>query len=262
MKRLLCVLLVTTMLLSFTACDKENQNKVTIYIPDTDYIPDTEIVSQADTVSPQLSVTHIFEEGWQEKESFRVTFSGNTEILGVGKDAPTMIFNGKTVITEIAGVKRSEATYDENGHQISRITPFLTENAAVAKMEITFTYDTYGRKLTQVTKYSYPDKAEPVIQTQTYTYTDTETGSKGTFTEGNTTYVLEYDRNYRLVAKTTVTDGQEVSRTESEYDEHGNQISSVSYTYGQKSLELRFAYKAVEVSKETANRLPYFNRAN
>ena len=262
MKRLLCALLVMTILLSFAACGKEKQNKVTIYIPDTDYIPEAETVSQTDTVSPRLSVTYIFEDGWQEKESFRVTYSGNVEILGVGKDAPTMIFNGKTVITEIAGVYRSEATFDDNGRQISRITPFLTENATVAKMEFTFTYDTHGRKLTQVTKYSYPDKAEPVIQTQTNTYTDTETGSKGTFTEGNTTYVLEYDKNYRLVAKITVTDGQEVSRTESEYDEHGNQISSVSYTYGQKSSQTRFTYKAVEVSEETVKRLPYFNREN
>ena len=262
MKKLFCVLMVMTVLLSFAACGKEKQNKVTIYIPYTDYIPDTEAVSQTDTASAQHSVTYIFEEGWQEKESFRVTFSGNTEILGVGKDVPAMIFNGKTVITEIAGVYRSEATYDDKGHQISRVTPFLTEKATVARMEFAFTYDAHGRKLTQVTKYCYPDQAEPVIQTQTYTYTDTETGSKGTFTEGNTTYVLEYDKNYNLVAKITVTDGREVSRTESEYDEHGNQISSVSYIDGQKDSQTRFAYQAVEVSEETADRLPYFNRDN
>lgn len=256
MKKLLCVLLVMTILLSFAACGKEKQRKVTIYIPETD------TVHQADTASAPLSVTYIFEEGWQEKESFRVTCSGDTEILGVGKDAPTMIFNGKTVITEIAGVYRSEATYDDNGRQISRITPFLTENATMAKMEFTFTYDAHGRKLTQVTKYYYPDKAETVTEIQTYTYTNTDTGIKGTFTEGNTTYVLEYDKNYHLVAKATITDGHEVSRTEYEYDEHGNQVKTVTYDQGQKTSETKFTYKAMEVSEETANRLPHFNRDN
>ena len=254
MKKLFCVLLVLTTFLSIAACAAEKQNMVTIYIPDTDI--------QIDPDSTQRTVTYLFEEGWQEKESFRVTYSGNVEILGVGKDAPTMIFNGKTVITEIAGVYRSEATFDDNGRQISRITPFLTENATVAKMEFTFTYDTHGRKLTQVTKYSYPDKTEPVTETQTYTYEETETGSKGTFTEGNTTYVLEYDKNYRPVAKVTITDGQEVSRTESEYDEHGNQVKTVTYDRGQKISEAEYTYKAVEVSEETANRLPHFNRDN
>lgn len=256
MKKVFCVLLVMTVLLSFTACSKEKQSKVTIYIPDTD------TVLQTDTVSAQRTVTYIFEEGWQDKESFRVTYSGNIEILGVGNDAPTMIMNGKTVITEIAGVYRSEATYDDNGRQISRITPFLSENANMAKMEVTFTYDAQGRKLTQVTKYYYPDKAEPVTETQTYTYTDTETGSKGTFTEGNTTYVLEYDKNYCMVAQTTVTDGQEVSRTEAEYDEYGNQLSETTYANGQKQMEMKYTWKAVEVSEETANRMPYCKRGN
>ena len=256
MKKLLCVLLAMTVLLTLAACGQEKQRKVTIYIPETD------TVYQADMVSAPLSVTYIFEEGWQEKESFRMTCSGDTEILGVGNDAPTMIFNGKTVITEIAGVYRSEATYDDNGRQISRITPFLTENATMATMEFAYTYDAQGRRLTQVTKYYYPDQALPVIETQTYTYEETETGSKGTFTEGDTTYVLEYDKNYYLVAKATISEGHEVSRTESEYDEHGNWIRSVSYAYGKKTFEQQYSYKAVEVTEETANRLPYFKRGN
>lgn len=256
MKKLLCVLLAMTVLLTLAACGQEKQRKVTIYIPETD------TVYQADMVSAPLSVTYIFEEGWQEKESFRMTCSGDTEILGVGNDAPTMIFNGKTVITEIAGVYRSEATYDDNGRQISRITPFLTENATMATMEFAYTYDAHGRRLTQVTKYYYPDTAETETEIQTYTYEDTETGSKGTFTEGNTTYVLEYDKNDRLVAKATVTDGLEVSRTECEYDEHGNWVKAVTYDRGQKVSEAEYTYKAVEVSEETANRLPHFNRDN
>jgi len=254
MKKLFCVLLVMTILLFTAACGKGKQNMVTIYIPDTDI--------QFSTDSVQLTVNYIFEEGWQEKESFRVTFRGDTEILGVGKDVPTEIYNGNTIVTEIAGVRRSEATYDDHGRQISRITPFLSENANMAIMEFAFTYDTLGRKLTQVTKYSYPDKAEPEIETQTYTYEDTETGSKGTYTEGNTTYVLEYDKQYNLVAKVTITDGQEVSRTENEYDEYGNWISSVSYACGQKISEQQYTYKTVEVTEETANRLPYFKREN
>ena len=254
MKKLLCVLLAMTVLLSLAACGQEKQRKVTIYIPEIDTL------YQADRVSAPLSVTYIFEEGWQEKESFRMTCSGDTEILGVGNDAPTMIFNGKTVITEIAGVYRSEATYDDNGRQISRITPFLTENATMATMEFAYTYDALGRRLTQTTKYSYPDKAEPEIETQTYTYEDTETGSKGTYIQGNTTYVLEYDKQCNLVTKATITDGQEVSRTENEYDQYGNWIRSVSYAYGQKTFEQHYTYKAVEVTEETANRLPWFKR--
>ena len=256
MKKLLCVLLTMTVLLTLAACGQEKQRKVTIYIPETD------TVYQADRGSAPLSVTYIFEEGWQEKESFRMTYSGDIEILGVGKDVPTQIFNGKTVITEVAGVCRSEATYDDNGRKISRITPFLTENATMATMEFAYTYDAHGRKLTQVTKYSYPDRAEPVTEIQTYTYEDTETGSKGTFTEGDTTYVLEYDKNYRLVAEVTITDGREVSREECEYDEHGNPVKAVTYDRGQKVSEAEYTYKAVEVSEETANRLPHFNRDN
>ena len=254
MKKLCCLVLVMIILLSFGACGKEKQNMVTIYIPDTDI--------QIDTDSTQRTVTYLFEEGWQEKESFRVTYIGDTEILGVGNDAPSDIFDGNTIITEIAGVKRSEATYDDCGRQISRITPFISKNANVAVMEFAYTYDVQGRRLTQVTKYYYPDQALPVIATQTYTYEETETGSKGTFTEGDTTYVLEYDKNYYLVAKATISEGHEVSRTESEYDEHGNWIRSVSYAYGKKTFEQQYSYKAVEVTEETANRLPYFKRGN
>ncbi len=252
MKKLFCALLVITTLFSIAACAAEKQNMVTIYIPDTDI--------QIDADSTQRTVTYLFEEGWQEKESFRVTYSGDTEIFGVGKDAPADIFSGNTIITEIAGVKRSEATYDDHGRQLFRITPFLSENANMATMEFAYTYDALGRRLTQTTKYSYPDKAEPEIETQTYTYEDTETGSKGTYTEGNTTYVLEYDKQCNLVAKATITDGQEVSRTESEYDQYGNWIRSVSYAYGQKTYEQQYTYKAVEVTEATANRLPWFKR--
>lgn len=256
MKKLFCTLLVMTLFLSFAACGKEKGNNVTIYIPETD------ILYQADTVSSELTVTYIFEEDWQEKESFRVTFSGDIEVLGVGKDVPTMVFNGKTVITEIAGVKRSEATYDDHGRQISRITPFVTENATIATMEFNYTYDDHGRRLTKVTKYHYPDKAEPVIETQTYTYEDTETGSKGTFCEGETTYGLEYDKNYRMVAEVTITDGREISRKESEYDEFGNPVKVITYAQGRKVSETVYTYKTVEVSAETAERLPYFGRSN
>ena len=252
MKKLFCVLLVLTTVLSIAACAAEKQNMVTIYIPDTDI--------QIDPDSTQRTVTYLFEEGWQEKESFRVTYTGDTEILGVGNDAPADIFSGNTIVSEIAGVKRSEATYDDYGRQISRITPFLSENANMATMEFAYTYDALGRRLTQTTKYSYPDKAEPEIETQTYTYEDTETGSKGTYTQGNTTYVLEYDKKCNLVTKATITDGQEVSRTESEYDQYGNWIRSVSYAYGQKTFEQQYTYKAVEVTEETANRLPWFKR--
>lgn len=256
MKKLLCVLLAMTVLLTLAACGQEKQRKVTIYIPETD------TVYQAGMDSVPLSVTYIFEEGWQEKESFRMTYSGDIEILGVGKDVPTQIFNGKTVITEVAGVYRSEATYDDNGRKISRITPFLTENATMATMEFAYTYDAHGRKLTQVTKYYYPDRPETETEIQTYTYEDTETGMKGTFTEGDTTYVLEYDKNDRLIAKATITDGQEISREECEYDEYGNPVKAVTYERGQKVSEAEYTYKAVEVSEETANRLPHFNRGN
>ena len=101
-----------------------------------------------------------------------------------------------------------------------------------------------------------------MTEIQTYTYEDTETGSKGTFTEGDTTYVLEYDKNDRLVAEVTITDGREVSREECEYDEHGNPVKAVTYERGQKVSEAEYTYKAVEVSEETANRLPHFNRDN
>lgn len=256
MKKLLCALLVITVLLSLAACGGERESKVTVYIPETD------IVYQADADSSQLTVTYIFEEGWQEKESFRITFSGDIEVLGVGNDVPTMIYNGKTVITEIAGVKRSEATYDDHGRQIFRITPFVTESATIATMEFTYTYDDYGRMLTKVTEYRYPDKAEPVTETLTYTYEDTETGSKGTFCEGETTYVLEYDKSYRPVAQSTIVDGQELSRKEAEYDENGNPVKVITYAEGQKESETRYTYKAVEVSAETAARMPYFTRGN
>lgn len=251
MKKLLCVLLVMTIALSFAACGKEKQSKVTIYIPETMTISDP-------TGAVMVTINLVFEEGWETKESFQVTYSGDTEILG--ENVPTITYNGKTVITDMAGVSRSEAICDDNGRQISQTIYYLSENATMEKMETSVTYDAHGRRLTQVIKSYYSGNAEPVIQTQTYTYEDTETGSKGTWNDGDITYVIEYDKDYRFVAQATVMNGQEMSRSETEYDANGNQISTVSYYSGQKNMETKYTYKAVEVSAETAARLPQFKQ--
>ena len=52
--------------------------------------------------------------------------------------------------------------------------------------------------------------------------------------------------------------GDTVARMTYVYDEYGNQIGGESYVNGERMTKSATTFKAVEVSKETADRLPQF----
>ena len=279
----ICLLLILAMLFSMTACRKVRPQQttepstapttatteateeptvppttvpettaptlVTVYIPKeaTMYGPDDTVIA---------TMTYVFEDGWAEKEEFTATCA--TEIPGQGKLDMNIAYGDKCVITDSFGINKTESYLDEQGRAIRQIS-MPTNNTSITKTETTFTYDDHDRVLTREIKTYYTGQTDPVVQNQTFTYTDTDTGSKGVYTENSSiSYEMTYDKNYRLVANVTIVNGQELSRIENTYDEHGNAVSSIQYAQGQMVSETITAYTAVEVSEETAARLPQF----
>ena len=248
MKKLLCVLLVMTMMLTFAACGKEKggDSKVTIYIPDT------VTVYQGDTV--YAAVTYIFEEGWQNKASFTVTMGGDTDKLG---GTGTMVYSDKKLTQEVSNGASMEIYYNDKGQQIKMVNLY----ADGGHREVTYTYESVGRMVSQEEKMYETADSEAVVTTTTYTYTETEDGS--TSTEGAESYqvVNYYDKNGRQISQVVYRNGEEMSRTEATYDAAGNMTSQVSYYNGQKQM-MKYTWKAVEVSREVAERLPQFYKGN
>ncbi len=255
MKKLFCTLLMFAMLLAFAGCKQEADSTVTIYIPDT-----MSSYNQDGTLLATVNV--VFEEGWQTKETFTVTYSGDADLWG--EAMPVMTYTGKTVVTENSNVSRTEITYDDNGRQICHIIYFTGENESMDKQETTYTYDEYGRRLSEETKMYLTEASTPFVLTDSYTYVDTAEGSEGTSSSSGAIEKLVYDKNYRCILETTTMDGKESSRTETTYDAVGNVVTQVTY-YNGYNVEILSktsnTYKAVEVSKETADRLPQFVRA-
>ncbi len=258
MKKLLCMLAAAAMLLSFAACEPEDQpdegstvEKVTIFIPD-------KLLVYGPEGTLMMETSMEYEKDWQKKESFTISYGSEANAVGMNVE---MVYGDKSIVTQIPNVYRTESFHDENGRLSRQVTEYLN-NLTLQKIENSYTYDEQGRRLTQETKTYYAGNEEPTTATQTFTYTETETGSKGTFTEGSITYIIEYNKEFRLTAQSTIVNDEEVTRTELTYDEHGNNVSSATYSNGQKISETRFTYKKVEISKETADRLPTFKRAN
>lgn len=247
MKKLLCVLLVLTVLFSFAACGKEKNSKVTIYIPDT------VTIYQGDTV--YASVTYVFEEDWQNKESFTATISGDTDKIG-GSGA--MVYSNHKMVQEVGNGATMEVRYNEKGQEAMMINWY----ADGGHREVTYTYDSVGRIVTAVEKMFETAESEAVTTTTNYTYTETETGSTATEEMNGFTTVISYDKKGRQVSSVTARDGKEMSRTEVAYDAAGNMLSQTIYNNGQKLMETKYTWKAVEVSSEVAERLPQYKKGN
>ena len=247
MKKLLCVLLVLVILCSFAACGKETEKKVTVYIPDT-----IEIYMGDGT--KYASATYVFEEGWQDKESFTVTISGETDKLG---GSGTTVYSDKKTVQEVGNGATMELQYNEKGQQILMINRY----ADGGRREVTYTYDNVGRVVTEAIKLFETADSEAETTTTNYTYTDTEAGSTCTTETNGYVAVTTFDKNGQTISQVTTFNGQEVSRTEAAYDDAGNMLSNVSYASGQKNMEMKYTWKAVEVSAEVAARLPQFKSA-
>ena len=248
MKKIASVLLMMVVLFSFAACSK-NDN-VTVYIPDT-----LTIYGANETL--QATVDLVFEEGWENKERFTVTYSGDLE--GLGSSVPKMTYSDKCVVTELPDISRTEVLLDENGRQTAQNVYYLG-GLSMERMEMTFVYDEHGRKLEQETKIYYVGEENPNADIQTYVYEDTADGSEGSFIDWSLSSVLTYDKNHRLVKQVTIANEKEVNRVENVYDDNGNLLSTTTYMNGKIATVLKYTYKAVEVSKETADRLPQFKR--
>lgn len=247
MKKLFCILLVMIIALSFAACGKDKDSKVTIYIPDT------VTIYQGDTV--YASVTYVFEEDWQNKESFTATMTGNAELVG---NAGKMVFTDKKLVQMDETGAGLEMRYNELGQEIVMIN-FHSDGG---RYETYYTFDSKGRVATEETKYYSSADAQPVITNKHYTYTDTAEGSVCTQEEDGYTVVITCDKNGRQISNVTSINGQEMSRAETTYDAFGNTSCVVNYYNGQKQTEIKYTWKAVEVSEETANRLPQYKKGN
>jgi len=248
MKKLLCVLLVLTVLFSFAACGKEKNSKVTIYIPDA-----IEVFMGDGTKF--ASVTYVFEEGWQNKESFTATLSGDTDKLG---GSGTTVYSDKKTTQEVGNGATMEVHYNAKGQQVLMINRY----ADGGHREVTYTYDSKGRLTSQEEKMYESAESEAVTTTANYTYTDTETGYTATQEMDGYTVVNTFDKNGNQLSQVVTMNGNEMSRTEGVYDEHGNMVSQISYSNGQKQMEMKYTWKAVEVSSEVAARLPQFRKGN
>ena len=246
MKKWIFAVLVLCALFSFAACDKED--KVTIYIPE-------KMTITAGEGGETVTATYTFEEGWEAKESFTATL----KIAGLPgmEDAPfvKMTYGNRTAEMEQTGTLRTTTVYNEKGLVIS-YTSEATGSGINLRTETTTTYDDRGRKLSEESRTRYNDQETPAVTT-VYTYTDTDTGSEGRSESGT---VLTYDKSDRMVCMTTTLYGEEVSRTENTYDEVGNLICTQTFAEGKLVTKTETTYRAVEVSKETADRLPNFKR--
>lgn len=245
MKKLTCALLILTVFLSFAACSAEE--KVTVYVPDTI----TEYAGE------ETTVTHLlYEKDWQEKDSFTVSYSA---------DGKTPIQNGGTVTyaekhtTTINNNTRLDEYMDEKGDVVSRAVLYELSSQLIQSV---LTYDEHGRILTQITSTSFIGGSDTYLPQVTFTYEETEQGSKGVGQQNGYVETYCYDKQYRLVSYTVTIMGTESSRTEYTYDEHGNTTEVAVYLEGNLSTKSVTTYKAVQISKELADRLPQFKREN
>ena len=249
MKKLTCVLLIFVMVLAFAACggDPATNNGVTIYVPDklTVYMADGSVYA---------NITYNYEEGWQNKESFSVTMGGDVEKLGGNS---TLVYSDKKTVQDVSNGAVMENYFDAQGNTTKMVNLY----ADGGRREVTYTYDDMGRTVSEEIKTYETANAEPEVTTQTYVYVETETGSKCTTETAYATSVAEYDKDGKLVAQSTYINGTEQSRTEIAYDAVGNVVSQASYSAGQKNMEMKYIWKAVQVSEEMAARLPQMKQA-
>lgn len=250
MKKFTSILLLLVMMLAFAACSMVPavEENVTIYIPDT-------VTVYTGDGSVHATGTYLYEEGWKNKESFTVTLEGDAEKLG--ENGSTSIYTDKKVVYELTPKTVLEYYYDVQGNFTKSVQRFTEEGS---RIEVIRTLDANGRLLCEEHRSYRAVDTDPIIETKTYTLYDKENGSEGAATVDTISEVIEYDRNHRLIAIVTYVDGVGRSRSEFAYDDLGNLISQVNYGGGQKHAEIKYTYKAVQVSEQTAARLPQFKR--
>lgn len=251
MKKLLCAWCAFVILFSVTACSWQNDDKVTIYIPEN-------IQSYGEEGKRRDSYKVVFEDGWESKKQFTVQY------ISTHPNPSTTTLTYKEQFTSMEYDFADDATesyYNEYGLVIRQVTTFaVQEYTKIQNTESTSTYDPQGRVLTVSTITYFTDGT---IQkgNRTYTYTDTADGSKGVFTEnGVVVEEVLYDRNNHRIGLINYQNDTEVHRMEWTYDAHGNIIRSKTYMKGKQITHTETTYKAVEVSEEFADRFPQFKR--
>lgn len=254
MKKLLCVLLVLIMTLSFAACDLGNKPQepnegdkiVTIYVPET-------VTVTADGQSGTMKI--ILEEGWQTKDSILAQFRMEDPKDSRGYNMYYEL--NATTIDYGEGGQKIVAHYDKDGNMTSQ-TVYFPMGASVEKNETVTTYDSRGRTVRQESRIYYADRDEPVTQAIDFNFTDTETGSKGTTAGYPVGQEMYYDAQDRLIRSVTYSGATEVTRTENTYDEQGNLVISEIYVSGVLTSKTETTYQAVQVSQDKAQQHPYF----
>lgn len=284
MKKIIAVLLLLTIIFTFAACgdgktsdtaavtDQTNpaeknadttagteetksveKNTVTVYVPEN-------ISILSPTGTKYGPAAYEYEDGWQEKDSFTVTYSMEME----GMDLDYEMVYGDKCISTVAKmgqqVIKTEIYYDENGQPIRSISyPGITNED---KTETVTTLDEKGRTVKQETNVYTADRKDPSTMVTLYTFQDTADGSIGTATAGNQVTRMNYDQEGKLISVVNLIDGQELTRTEYTYDENGNVTSTTDYYMGQQTTKTETTYKAVELSAEKAQQLPQFKAEN
>lgn len=272
MKKYIALLLALVMLLGvmLTACGedapdaeksggKEPEKKETVTI----YIPATVTASDGEGTTLYTMNTE-FEEGWQNKETFEVrnTCSGDVE-----NQVASVIYGDKITkaVYEDGNLDRMEMEYNDRGQVIKQTLYFRedVESNAAQKQVTTSVYDDRGLLQSQSVQIHMLDGEDTQGFEMSYTYEETGEGYVGTGVDSANSglkYVVVYDKEGRQLSSTVYVSDLEQSRTEYTYDEHGNQTCVEIYSGKVVLNETKTTYTAVEVSEETAERLPQFRR--
>ena len=247
MKKLTCILLLLTFVFALTACNPVE--KVAIYVPDTV----TEYEGNSET---PVSVTHLlYSKGWEKSESFTVSHSADGKVPTEG--GATITYADKHTTTN-ENETRVDEYLDEKGQVVSRNVLYERSSQLI---QTVFSYDAYGRILTQITSTSFVGGNETYLPQVTYTYEETDQGSKAVGEQNGYEETYCYDKNYNLISYTASIMGTETGHTEYAYDEHGNNTEISVYADGQLATKSVITYKIVEVYKTTADLLPQFKKA-
>ncbi len=268
MKKFLACVLALAMLACFAACGDNSQvggetttatqqdnTMVTIHVPKT-------ICMTLSGEGHQMVIgpaDYNYEDGWQTKDSFTVTYTLPVEGM---HQTVTTTFSQKKATTKITAQDKetssSEIIYNEQGKVASQVTYTAAEQ--VEKTENKYTYDEKGRTLVYENIIYYTDM-EPVRVKQEFTITETADGSVGVCKTGGIEYRYTYDADYRLVSNVTIAGGQEMVRVAYTYDALGNMLTQSQHTNtgsGWADTEMTYTYEAVEVSPERAAQLNWY----
>ena len=127
--------------------------------------------------------------------------------------------------------------------------------------EVIYTYDSKDRLISEEERMYETADSQAVVSTTEYTYADTADGYTATQEMDGYKVVATYNKDGLQISQVSYRNDKEMSRTEATYDEAGNMTSQINYYNGQKQTEMRYTWKAVEVSKELAARVPQLKTA-